>query len=238
MPEQSQSMGRFRRVLLLRDLWLNLLPGSSFCGHEISSTAISSHRIFCSSRAGLNAENCDFGFARYLGAASLAETACGSPLYMAPEVLRRETYNAKADLWSVGCVMFEMLAKETPFTGFDQTELLRNVENGKCASMPPGVRVSEACASLLRGLLRQDQCSGYHFGIFRKPLRNSREGCSGFGRLFGVWEYYQGEKSWGPQSIIHLGVSSHIYRVKWYVYKCCRRRRETVQKRTERPCTK
>jgi serine/threonine-protein kinase ULK2 len=108
----------------------------------------------------------DFGFARYLGAAALAETACGSPLYMAPEVLRRETYNAKADLWSVGCVMFEMLAKETPFTGFDQTELLHNVESGKCAPMPAGVRISEACASLLRGLLRQDQLQRLSFREF------------------------------------------------------------------------
>ena len=84
---------------------------------------------------------------------------------MAPEVLRREL-TTPGDLWSVGCVMFEMLAKETPFTGFDQTELLRNVENGKCAPMPPGVRISEACASLLRGLLRQDQLQRLSFQEF------------------------------------------------------------------------
>ena len=41
----------------------------------------------------------DFGFARSLPAASLAKTLCGSPLYMAPEILRYEKYDAKADLW-------------------------------------------------------------------------------------------------------------------------------------------
>jgi serine/threonine-protein kinase ULK/ATG1 len=87
----------------------------------------------------------DFGFARYLGAAHLAETACGSPLYMAPEVLRRDGYNNKADLWSVGCVLFEMLTKLTPFTAYNEVELLRNVEANKIAKVPKGVRVSSEC---------------------------------------------------------------------------------------------
>ncbi|QSS64255.1 serine/threonine protein kinase [Histoplasma capsulatum] len=46
----------------------------------------------------------DFGFARSLPSTSLADTLCGSPLYMAPEILRYEKYDAKADLWSVGTV--------------------------------------------------------------------------------------------------------------------------------------
>ncbi|KAJ2969505.1 hypothetical protein NQ176_g8626 [Zarea fungicola] len=42
----------------------------------------------------------DFGFARVLPSTSLADTLCGSPLYMAPEILRYERYEAKSDLWS------------------------------------------------------------------------------------------------------------------------------------------
>eukprot|EP00741_Cyanophora_paradoxa_P001329 tig00000478_g1285.t1 len=40
----------------------------------------------------------DFGFARYIDKGNLAETLCGSPLYMAPEILRFQKYDAKADL--------------------------------------------------------------------------------------------------------------------------------------------
>lgn len=40
----------------------------------------------------------------------LAETLCGSPLYMAPEILQFTKYDAKADLWSVGTILFELLA--------------------------------------------------------------------------------------------------------------------------------
>lgn len=39
----------------------------------------------------------------------MAETLCGSPLYMAPEVLLSQRYDAKADLWSVGTIMYEMV---------------------------------------------------------------------------------------------------------------------------------
>ncbi|CAO1636703.1 unnamed protein product [Sympodiomycopsis kandeliae] len=70
----------------------------------------------------------DFGFARSLPAASLAETLCGSPLYMAPEILRYEKYDAKADLWSIGAVTFEMTTGKPPFRASNHIELQRRIE--------------------------------------------------------------------------------------------------------------
>jgi len=72
----------------------------------------------------------DFGFARSLPAASLAKTLCGSPLYMAPEILRYEKYDAKADLWSVGAVLYEMCVGKPPFRAANHVELLRRIEQG------------------------------------------------------------------------------------------------------------
>ena len=40
----------------------------------------------------------------------LAETLCGSPLYMAPEILHFHKYDAKADLWSIGAILYEMVS--------------------------------------------------------------------------------------------------------------------------------
>jgi serine/threonine protein kinase len=51
----------------------------------------------------------DFGFARHLAQADLAQTLCGTPLYMAPEIMQFRQYDAKADLWSVGAVLYEMV---------------------------------------------------------------------------------------------------------------------------------
>jgi serine/threonine protein kinase len=39
----------------------------------------------------------------------MAETLCGSPLYMAPEILQSLKYDAKADLWSVGTILHELV---------------------------------------------------------------------------------------------------------------------------------
>lgn len=79
----------------------------------------------------LNAELkiADFGFARYIrDSEGMADTVCGSPLYMAPEVLNYQRYDAKADLWSVGAILFEMLVGTVPFTGQNQVQLLRNIQ--------------------------------------------------------------------------------------------------------------
>ena len=52
----------------------------------------------------------DFGFAHYLlGETDAAHNLRGSLLYMAPELLTRQQYNEKADLWSVGVILYGQL---------------------------------------------------------------------------------------------------------------------------------
>ncbi|ODQ56222.1 Sid2p-Mob1p kinase [Saitoella complicata NRRL Y-17804] len=58
-----------------------------------------------------------------------AQSVVGSPDYMAPEVLRGEKYDLTVDWWSVGCVVFEMLAGFPPFSGATMNETWANVRN-------------------------------------------------------------------------------------------------------------
>lgn len=98
----------------------------------------------------------DFGFARLLPNTSLAETLCGSPLYMAPEILRYEKYDAKADLWSVGTVLFEMVCARPPFRANNHVELLRKIEERKDQiRFPEGVISSRPMKNLIRALLKK-----------------------------------------------------------------------------------
>ena len=57
----------------------------------------------------------DFGFARFLSDGVMAATLCGSPMYMAPEVIMSLQYDAKADLWSIGTIVFQCLTGKAPF---------------------------------------------------------------------------------------------------------------------------
>ena len=98
----------------------------------------------------------DFGFARSLPSTSLAETLCGSPLYMAPEILRYEKYDAKADLWSVGTVLFEMITGRPPFRATNHVELLRKIEQQQDQiKFPKDAIVSPGLKEIIRALLKR-----------------------------------------------------------------------------------
>jgi len=73
----------------------------------------------------------------------MAETLCGSPLYMAPEILRYEKYDAKADLWSVGAVLYEMAIGKPPFRAMNHIELLKKIEHTKAIKFPDEVLAPE-----------------------------------------------------------------------------------------------
>jgi hypothetical protein len=68
----------------------------------------------------------DFGLARSVTGCELTSHACilGTPSYMSPEQLRGESVDYRADLFAVGCVVYEMLAGESPFAGRDLAEVL------------------------------------------------------------------------------------------------------------------
>ncbi|KAI5969915.1 ATG1 [Candida margitis] len=109
----------------------------------------------------------DFGFARFLPSTSMAETLCGSPLYMAPEILRYEKYNAKADLWSVGAVLYEMTVGKPPFKAGNHIELLKNIEkaNDKI-KFPSAAEVPDSLKQLIRSLLKYNPTERISFQEF------------------------------------------------------------------------
>ena len=60
----------------------------------------------------------DFGISRILmGTSDLATTFTGTPYYMSPEVLKHDGYNVKSDIWSLGCVLYELCTLEHAFQG-------------------------------------------------------------------------------------------------------------------------
>uniref|UniRef100_A0A060T0R2 Serine/threonine-protein kinase ATG1 n=1 Tax=Blastobotrys adeninivorans TaxID=409370 RepID=A0A060T0R2_BLAAD len=120
----------------------------------------------------------DFGFARILPSTSLAETLCGSPLYMAPEILRYEKYGAKADLWSVGAVLYEMIVGKPPFKAANHVELLSRIEKTNDHVTFPEIVVAHTSADirqLVKGLLKKSPTQRISYAeFFDSPVvRNS-----------------------------------------------------------------
>jgi serine/threonine-protein kinase ULK/ATG1 len=94
---------------------------------------------------------------RSLQPRGLAETLCGSPLYMAPEIMQLQKYDAKADLWSVGAILFQLVTGRTPFTGNSQIQLLQNIIRSTELHFPGDCRdLSLDCIDLCQKLLRRN----------------------------------------------------------------------------------
>ncbi|XP_040961577.1 serine/threonine-protein kinase ATG1t isoform X2 [Gossypium hirsutum] len=71
----------------------------------------------------------DFGLSRSLDPGNYAQTVCGSPLYMAPEVLQFQSYDEKVDMWSLGAILFELLNGLPPFHGRTSVQ---NIKSSTC----------------------------------------------------------------------------------------------------------
>lgn len=86
---------------------------------------------------------------------------------MAPEILRYEKYNAKADLWSVGAVLYEMVTGRPPFRASNHVDLLANIEKGNDI-----IKFSESCTAsaeirrLIRSLLKKSPTERMGFSEF------------------------------------------------------------------------
>ncbi|ESO00521.1 hypothetical protein HELRODRAFT_93050, partial [Helobdella robusta] len=74
----------------------------------------------------------DFGLSKILkNHDDVLTTACGTPGYVAPEVLLQTGYGKPVDLWSVGVITFTLLSGYTPFWGDDQASLFESIIAGK-----------------------------------------------------------------------------------------------------------
>ena len=60
----------------------------------------------------------------------IAQTQTGTPYYISPEIWNEQPYDYKCDIWSVGCIIYEMCTLRPPFRGTSLNELYKNIKNG------------------------------------------------------------------------------------------------------------
>lgn len=81
----------------------------------------------------------DFGVSKVLKA-GFAHTFVGTPYYLSPEICQEKAYNEKSDIWSLGCVLYEMMTLSKPFDSNNQMGLLFKIIKGIPAPISNEVR--------------------------------------------------------------------------------------------------
>lgn len=116
----------------------------------------------------------DFGLARVLQHdTSFAKTFVGTPYYMSPEQVNKQNYNEKSDIWSLGCLVYELCSLSPPFTALNQRSLEAKIRTGKFR--PISERYSRDLSDVVNSMLKVNE--------ERRPSIDKLLGCSIFQRF-------------------------------------------------------
>ncbi|RAL65906.1 hypothetical protein DID88_005568 [Monilinia fructigena] len=94
----------------------------------------------------------DFGLSKLMESHDFASTYVGTPFYMSPEICAAERYTLKSDIWSLGCIMYELCTREVPFNAKSHFQLVQKIKEGKVTPIPN--IYSPELASVIKDCLR------------------------------------------------------------------------------------
>lgn len=145
--------------------------------HNIIHRDIKPHNILITSNDHIKLT--DFGFAKSFqsGEEKLNQTICGSPIYMAPEIIKSNYYTIKTDLWSIGIILYEMIIGKKPFKARTHLELIHKIDTTPVL-IPIAIMISNECRDLIERLLQRnpDKRIGwkefFEHKWFKKDLEN------------------------------------------------------------------
>lgn len=70
----------------------------------------------------------DFGLSKIMNNKNKAKTICGTPEYLSPEILMKNSYGYEVDCWAMGCLVFEMIVGTPPFYSENPMELFEKIK--------------------------------------------------------------------------------------------------------------
>jgi calcium-dependent protein kinase len=100
----------------------------------------------------------DFGFSIFLNPEKKASLALGSPLYMAPELVREESYDKGVDVWALGCIVYILLTGTPPYIGKTKEEIYWNIDRKNVRYDPKHwSRISQEGEDFVKACLTRNQ---------------------------------------------------------------------------------
>ena len=102
---------------------------------------------------GLVAKLTDFGWSNYMQEDEKRKTVCGTPIYLAPEIIKEEGHDEKVDIWCIGVLLFELTTGNVPFQGNDIDTLKDNILHLRIA-WPKDINID--AKNLIKKILKLD----------------------------------------------------------------------------------
>ena len=93
----------------------------------------------------------DFGLSKLMQSHDFASTYVGTPFYMSPEICAAERYTLQSDIWSLGCVIYELCARTPPFNAKTHFSLIQKIKEGRMDPLPSVY--SQELQSIIRSCL-------------------------------------------------------------------------------------
>jgi len=102
---------------------------------------------------GLVAKLTDFGWSNYMQEDEKRTTVCGTPIYLAPEIIKEQGHDEKVDIWCIGVLLFELITGNVPFQGNDIDTLKDNILHLKIA-WPKDINID--AKSVIKKILKSE----------------------------------------------------------------------------------
>ncbi|KAL5260830.1 hypothetical protein ACHWQZ_G006758 [Mnemiopsis leidyi] len=115
---------------------------------------------------------CDFGFGKKIGHGRKTWTFCGTPEYVAPEIILNKGHDLSADYWSLGILMFELLTGSPPFSGADPMQTYNLILRGMDMVEFPR-KINKSAQHLVKKLCRDNPAE--RIGYQRDGLRDIKK---------------------------------------------------------------
>ena len=91
----------------------------------------------------------DFGESKVLKESKVVTTMVGTPIYMAPEKMRRGAYDVKSEIWSIGIICYELITGQFAYEDKNMIELCLEIMQNDPPSFPKDLQVSMECRDFL-----------------------------------------------------------------------------------------
>ncbi|XP_017833377.2 serine/threonine-protein kinase 33 isoform X2 [Callithrix jacchus] len=126
---------------------------------KLENILVKSSLIDDNNEINLNIKVTDFGLAvkKQSRREAMLQATCGTPIYMAPEVINAHDYSQQCDIWSIGVIMYMLLCGEPPFLASSEEKLFELIRKGELHFENPVWNFISDCAKrVLKQLMKVD----------------------------------------------------------------------------------